>query len=570
MKKIFAFVMAAIITAQMIFTAVPVYGINSTEYMTYLNGKVNDYLKENESIPGLAMSVVDLRNGFSVSKGYGYRDRDKNQSVTGGTLFQTGEISGSITALAALVLQKEEKIKLGDKASDYFADLGLKSSPIDGGSFDDVTIRQLMEHASGIPDEYLPGYYSFDKMDLEAFNNLTANVTGSFMNYEPYKNVSRSNLAISLLGYLLASVKYPDQKAADGFIELTNEILEKIGMENSSFNITSDMKEKLSHTFDSQGEPTDKLAVASGMMPALSMWSSSDDMKNYLMFILNEGRFENERLLNFTDFDSMFRIDKDSIFDGEDRYYGLSWFVYTSPYGKMYRQLGDTGFHNSVILVNPEQRIGIFLACNSSAGSNILTLAQNIFEGLADRKTTYDEWWDQAHISVANDYDEPGDYTGWYYGDTDAPIQVSLSGGILYITDPVTGKLLAPDDNNRYVVDEYGNWYSIKFYEDQYYLLKNGYPSAMKMIRLKSSKFADGFYGSWKSSSESMKYLGRTLTIEKDTGGLAMMNGRYLNFLSENSAYVYGFGRQGGINITRGADETGEYILYCGERFYKQ
>ena len=83
--------------------------------------------------------------GEIISKGVcGFRDPGDTKPITEDTIFQLASVSKNFTAAAVLLLVREGKLSLEDEITQYFPEI-----PYPG-----VTVRQLLNHTSGIPDYF--------------------------------------------------------------------------------------------------------------------------------------------------------------------------------------------------------------------------------------------------------------------------------------------------------------------------------------------------------------------------------------------------------------------------------
>ena len=83
--------------------------------------------------------------GEIVSKGaIGFRDPEDTMPITEDTIFQLASVSKNFTATAVMLLAREGKLGLEDEIAKYFPEI-----PYPG-----VTVRQLLNHTSGIPDYF--------------------------------------------------------------------------------------------------------------------------------------------------------------------------------------------------------------------------------------------------------------------------------------------------------------------------------------------------------------------------------------------------------------------------------
>jgi CubicO group peptidase (beta-lactamase class C family) len=98
---------------------------------------------QREKIPGLAVGIV-CQGVVAVSKGYGKANVELGVPVTPDTLFQSGSLGKAFTAVAVMLQVEANRIALEDPLTKYFPD-----AP---GSWRGITVRNLLNHTSGIPD----------------------------------------------------------------------------------------------------------------------------------------------------------------------------------------------------------------------------------------------------------------------------------------------------------------------------------------------------------------------------------------------------------------------------------
>ena len=83
--------------------------------------------------------------GKIISKGaYGWRDAENKLPMLEDTVFEMASITKMFTATAIMLLAREGKLCLDDDYDKYFPDY-----PYQG-----VTIRHLLTHTSGMPDDF--------------------------------------------------------------------------------------------------------------------------------------------------------------------------------------------------------------------------------------------------------------------------------------------------------------------------------------------------------------------------------------------------------------------------------
>jgi CubicO group peptidase (beta-lactamase class C family) len=96
-----------------------------------------------QKIPGVSLAVC--RDGKIVkASGYGVANLEWDIPVTPETIFQTGSVGKQFTATAVMMLVEEEKLGLDDKIAKF-----IPEAP---ATWNDVTVRSLLTHTSGIAD----------------------------------------------------------------------------------------------------------------------------------------------------------------------------------------------------------------------------------------------------------------------------------------------------------------------------------------------------------------------------------------------------------------------------------
>ena len=109
-----------------------------------IDSLINKIMKDNY-VPGLSIAIIN--GGQQQIKTYGYSNLESNTRVTPQTLFQIGSCSKAFTALAMIKLANEQHINLDQPVSKYLPwfKATYKKALVP------VTLRQLLNHTSGIP-----------------------------------------------------------------------------------------------------------------------------------------------------------------------------------------------------------------------------------------------------------------------------------------------------------------------------------------------------------------------------------------------------------------------------------
>ena len=172
--------------------------------------------------PGAA--VIVIQNGQILHEaGYGYADLAKGTPITPAQIFHLASVGKQFTALAVLLLQQQGKLALDDPIEQYLPELSNFGN--------EVTIRRLLNHTSGMPDAYSG---DLDKALMErssrpTYGDLLAVLsTAGGLLFSPGFKFEYSNTGYDVLGALIERVSgepYPD------FLE--EKIFGPLGMKNT-------------------------------------------------------------------------------------------------------------------------------------------------------------------------------------------------------------------------------------------------------------------------------------------------------------------------------------------------
>lgn len=107
--------------------------------------------------PGAAVLVV--RDGRILhKKGYGLANLETKRKIEPDTIFDLASVSKQFTAMTILILSERGKLKLDDSLAKFFPEFPAYAEKI--------TVRQLLNHTSGLPD-YMEIFLKAGKIDAE-------------------------------------------------------------------------------------------------------------------------------------------------------------------------------------------------------------------------------------------------------------------------------------------------------------------------------------------------------------------------------------------------------------------
>ena len=95
--------------------------------------------------PGAAVLILQ-GDKIIFDRGYGIADLQTKAPIDGDTFFNIASVSKQFTSVAILQLAEDGKLSLDDPVSKFFPEFKA-------GFWNDITIRHLLSHSSGVPEE---------------------------------------------------------------------------------------------------------------------------------------------------------------------------------------------------------------------------------------------------------------------------------------------------------------------------------------------------------------------------------------------------------------------------------
>lgn len=156
---------------------------------------INEYF-DGEFVPGLSVGVV-YNKEVIYTKGFGLKNVDTKEPTDENSLFHMASVSKTFVATGIMQLVEKGKINLDECLIEYLPYFKLKDK-----RYKKITIRQLLCHISGMPDE---DDYEWDKpqYDEEALERYVRSISERELMWEPGEKFSYSNIAYEILGMLL-------------------------------------------------------------------------------------------------------------------------------------------------------------------------------------------------------------------------------------------------------------------------------------------------------------------------------------------------------------------------------
>jgi N-acyl-D-amino-acid deacylase len=176
---------------------------------------ITDFMRK-LSIPGGAVAV--MRDGKLIyARGFGYADVENKTLVRPDAQFRIASVSKTITATAIMKLVEEGKLKLDDRVAPFIAHLTPAPAATVDPRWEQITIRQLLNHTGGWDRNKPNG--GFDPIDRPLIAAAAVNapapasaetliryMKGMPLDFNPGEKFAYSNFGYIILGRVIERV----------------------------------------------------------------------------------------------------------------------------------------------------------------------------------------------------------------------------------------------------------------------------------------------------------------------------------------------------------------------------
>ena len=356
--------------------------------------------------PGAAV-VVGRRGSAVYSEGFGKlswapgaASVSPDRSVY--DLASLTKVIGTTTAI--MLLYDEGRIKLNDKVSTFFPEFT-------GGLKDQVTVRDLLTHRSGLPagrDLWRLAWSPADAQRLVLDTPLEA---------APGARYIYSDLGADILGFIAERVS---GRTLDALLQ--ERVFAPLGMTETWYRVPANVRERTAPTatmsvrgYSLRGDVHDENAHAlGGVAGHAGLFSTAGDLSVFATMMLNRGVYLGKRIISDSTVDRFTARAAGSRALGWDTcagHNGVGCGRYMSP-----RAFGHTGFTGTSIWIDPDRDMFVVLLTNrvfESRARRPERVISDVRADLADASA----WAVTAPgvaVELENDPEFRADYaTGW-------------------------------------------------------------------------------------------------------------------------------------------------------------
>ncbi|MFN0729016.1 serine hydrolase [Polaribacter gochangensis] len=341
----------------------------------YLEQQIHKLMKDFD-VPGLSIGIVQ-NDAVLFSKGFGNLAIHKKTKVDENTIFGIGSISKSFTALTLGILVDEGKINWDDKVTSHLPYFELYAPYVTNN----FTIRDLLTHRSGLKS--VSGgtlWYHSDKSRVDIIKGLKyLKPVSGFREKPAYQNVM----------FVVASeiVKKVAGMTWDTFLK--TRVFDKLKMSNST-SLAADREATVNlaqpHIWNEKYEKvTIKQEKGDNLSPGGFIYSSAKEMSNYMRLLLNDGTFNNEKIVNPKIVNEIFKPQilyprGGAPFYNEFTSYGFGWWLTLKNGHKIIEHSGGIDGMRANLVMVKDMNLGFIILTNEGNEPVISLLTSILLE----------------------------------------------------------------------------------------------------------------------------------------------------------------------------------------------
>ena len=331
-------------------------------------------LQETTQTVGFSVAIVQGDKTI-YSKGFGYKDFDKQLPVDENTLFAIGSTSKAFTTALLGIMEDEKGLSFKDSPRKYLPDLEFYNDDLNNN----LTLLDMVSHRTGLPRHDL-SWYLFPTEDKDT---LLARVKY----HKPFTGI-REQWHYNNFMYLAQGVIIEKLTGKSWEDNIRERFFKPLKMTTSNVSIAElEQATNASKGYVLKDFTTNTLTPyynIAAISPAGSINSSAKEMANWLKVWLNEGKFNNTQVLPKAYVKKAINplmligngIADEKFPDQHLNSYGYAWM--TSSYKGHYRleHGGNIDGFSANAAFFPTDKLGIVVLANQD-GSALPTLVRN-------------------------------------------------------------------------------------------------------------------------------------------------------------------------------------------------
>ena len=390
---------------------------------------------ESLGAPGLAAGIV--QGGELIwSGGFGVTDLETGETPNSRTIARVASITKTFTATAILQLRDEGKLALDDPLTMHIPEFAQVRER--GGRVEDVTLRRMLTHYSGLSAE-TPGL-SWAADEFPTREQILSTLPDTEVVIPADSQWKYSNRAYGLLGEVISRASGTD------YIEyMRSNVIDPVGLKSTVFDLTDELRPEFYIGYDSVvpgDESRDEVRIAAyrhlnGVMSCGQLHSNVEDLAMWISFQFREdgGERSGAQVLKGRSLHEMHRpqyIEPDWS-SGQC----LSWRVFRIE-DRVYHNHGG-GIHGfgSLMAYNIPTKTGVIILANAWPLVGVEPIARHVIETFLTGNLGPEIVVKPAEVPEPSPAPEGySAYIGYYIAEPGIPANVDYRDGHLWLTAP--------------------------------------------------------------------------------------------------------------------------------------
>ena len=260
-----------------LFIAGPAHAQIDPAFIDTATGRVDTLLADND-IPGAVVLVDDGQQRIVIARGLA--NRETGLAMSPDQLLRVASVGKLYTAAVIHRLVLDGRLGLDDRLADL----------VDAGWIEDIanadraTVRQLLNHTSGIPDYYDDTWFAeVDTVHLNTPERTLAHIRGVAAEFEPGTDHAYSNTNYQYLALIAQAVT---GQSMAGLCQAY--LFEPLGLTDTGYDIQFDPRDVI-HGYGSERDPeADTYALQENNGPDGGIFATAGDLADFLNAVYGE------------------------------------------------------------------------------------------------------------------------------------------------------------------------------------------------------------------------------------------------------------------------------------------
>lgn len=328
-------------------------------------------LYESRSLPGVAIAVVS--DDANYYKAIGKIRLSSTTPFTDSTSFFTGNLSELMVGTAVLTLVQQGKLNLDDPVVKH-----LPYFKLEGNTYRNITIRNLLTHTSGIPHH--DAIWDLPVYDDHALESTTRSIALQQPSFEPGTQVRRTPYNYDILADLIAhasGTSFEDYVLKNLFapLHMTKSTFSKMDLDDARIARPHRVDNWLTYSLkEEENYPYNREHAGS-----IGFHTSIKDITHWMNTILRDDNGLLKKPLYHEFMKPQYKT-------GHNAYMGVGWEIDKLNEELRYSKTHQTGGFCAAITLIPKKRTGVLVISNTSDVFNPAMIGDQIIAYLDSNK----------------------------------------------------------------------------------------------------------------------------------------------------------------------------------------